>query len=255
MFNIFKKKRAPEQYITPSGAIYPLFADMLTQSHLLIGGATGSGKSTLVNGLMHTALYSSPATKRFILIDCKGFELSDYAALPHTIAHVTDPTAAIRALRYAIEIMEERFKAMSNMQGCKCYQGSDIYIVIDEFADLMTTNAREVTPLIQRISQLGRAARIHLILCTQCPLSEIIPTKIKANFDCRIALRTATAQDSRNIIDTKGAESLPNPKTAHKAEAIYKHDSELERYNIPKIDDQSRYQIINYWYSPISRAV
>lgn len=242
-----RKKKPPKVYTTPQGAIYPLYADMLKQSHLLIAGATGSGKSVLVNQLMHTALYRSPASVRFILIDCKrGVELRNYASLPHTLAFCKDKENAIQGLQYAINIMNDRFDEMERA-GVKEYQGSDIYVIIDEFADLMTTHKRIVTPLVQSLSQLARAAHIHLILCTQCPLRDIIPTYIKCNFDSRIALRTSTKQDSRNIIDIAGAETLPNPKTEHRAECLYKSGCEMLRYSLPTYSAEDRQRILEYW--------
>ena len=209
-----------------------LYYDMIQQPHLLIAGATGSGKSVLVNQLLHTLLsYSTPG---LILIDCKGVELSEYRSYQNTLDYADSPAQAVKALEYAVDIMQSRYKQLQ-AAGLKKWNGADIYIIIDEFADLMTTSKKAVQPLIQRLAQLGRAAKIHIILCTQCPLRDIIPTAIKCNFDSRIALRTATAQDSRNILGIPGAESLPNPRTAGKAEAIYKHDTEIDIVNLPII--------------------
>lgn len=239
-----RRKNAPKVYITPQGYTYNIYRDMIAQPHLLIAGATGSGKSTLVNALIHTALYRSPSEVQFMLLDCKGIELSDYSSLPHTIGHYITPDECIQALMYATQIMQCRFQTLQG-SGCKVYNGSDIYIIIDEFADLMTTSKKTVAPLIQRLCQLGRAAKIHVILCTQCPLREIIPTAIKCNFDSRIALRTATRQDSRNIIDIAGAEQLPDPRTEHKAEMLYKHSCSISRYDMPRYENTAN--LIAYW--------
>ena len=212
--------------------VYTLYLDMIRQHHLLIAGATGSGKSVLVNQLLTTMLATS--TPGLILIDCKGVELSDYRKYKGTICYADSPTQAVQALQLGVDYMTQRYKQLQ-AAGLKKWTGADIYIIIDEFADLMTTSKKAVQPLIQRLAQLGRAAKIHIILCTQCPLREIIPTAIKCNFDSRIALRTATAQDSRNILGIPGAESLPNPRTAGRAEAIYKHDAEIDIVNLPII--------------------
>lgn len=233
-------------YNTMTGAVYTIYTALLKQKHLLIAGATGSGKSTLVNALIHTALYNGPNRVQFILIDCKGVELSDYAQLPHTIAHAITPQDSIKMLRYAVDIMLARFNWMRSAS-LKDYSGSDIYIIIDELADLMTTSKKEVVPLIQRLTQLGRAAHIHVIACTQCPLREIIPTTIKCNFDSRIALRTASRRDSQNVLDIAGAETLPDPITAGRAEMLYKHSTQIERYTVPTYSETERRSMIDFW--------
>lgn len=199
-------------YILPEGNIFPFYERLLSQKHLLIAGASGSGKSAVVNGLIHTALARFPGHEdgcvQFIFIDVKGFELSLYEHLPHTLAYADQLEKAVRALDYAVEIIEQRNRQTKAL-GLRMFPGGDVYIVIDEFADLMTTIGKRIVPAVQRIAQIGRAARVHLILCTQCPLVEILPTKIKCNFDSVLALHTAKAQDSRNIIGIAGCESLP----------------------------------------------
>ena len=226
---LFKHRRRLQQ--SPV-VVNSLYYDMIQQPHLLIAGATGSGKSVLVNQLLHTLLsYSTPG---LILIDCKGVELSEYRGYTNTLYYADSPAQAVKSLEYAVNIMESRYKQLQ-AAGLKKWTGADIYIIIDEFADLMTTSKKTVQPLIQRLAQLGRAAKVHIILCTQCPLRDIIPTAIKCNFDSRIALRTATAQDSRNILGIPGAETLPNPRTAGRAEAIYKHDTEIDIVSLPII--------------------
>lgn len=194
--------------------LYTLYKDMLSQPHLMIAGATGSGKSVLVNALIYTALYKFPLSAEsknstgFILIDPKRVELVKYKDLPHTLRYASEPAEMIQALQYAIELTEKRYKEMQRKRSTR-YDGGQVYVIIDEFADLMTTNRKQVQPLIQRLAQIGRAAGIHIILCTQCPLAKVIPTEIKVNFDARVALRTATAQHSRNIMEHSGCELLP----------------------------------------------
>ena len=199
-------------YTTPTGNVYNLFLDMLGQSHLLIAGASGSGKSVLVNGLIVTALYDFPFcdsdSKRLILIDPKRTEFHPYKNLPHTMYYASEPQDMVEALHYALGVVEQRYRTMEE-NGWRTYRGSDVYVVIEELADLMTTNKRTVQPLIQRLCQIARAAKVHVWAITQCPLVEVIPTPIKVNFDGIVALRTRCAQDSRNIIGIKGAEELP----------------------------------------------
>ena len=193
---------------TPGGLAFDSVLDMLRQTHLLIAGSTGSGKSVLINTLIYTALFRSPAAVRFVLIDPKRVELVEYSELPHTLKYASEPPEIITALNASIAEMEARYKRMQIARQKKSTE-PEIYIIIDEFADLMTTQKRETLPQLQRIAQLGRAANIHLIIATQRPTRDIINGQIKVNIDSRVALRCPTPQDSRNIIDRKGAETLP----------------------------------------------
>ena len=125
----------------------------------------------------------------------------------------------------------------------KKYGGGAVYVIIDELADLMTTNRRQVQPLLQRLCQIGRAANVHVIAATQCPLSSVIPTPIKVNFDARVALRTRSAQDSRNILGVKGCELLPRY-----GQGYYMTPDGLTLYNIPMQDPADIAQIVRYWH-------
>lgn len=229
-------------YRTPGGTYSTLYADMAKQPHLLIAGATGSGKSVVENGVIHAILTNnSPATARLILVDPKRVELSQYKALPHTLCYASDGKAATQALQYAIEIMEGRYSAMQKA-GVRRYDGADVYVLIDELADLMLTDKKAVQPLIQRIAQLGRAARIHLIVCTQCPLAKVIPTEIKCNLDARVGLRTRSAQDSRNILGVTGCESLPRY-----GKGFYMTPEGMKLHDMPLIPDAWQTALIDYW--------
>lgn len=229
------------EYRTPKGRVYTLYLDMLKQPHLLIAGATGSGKSVIVNGLIHTALYNAPCTNQFILIDPKRVELIDYSLLPHTIAYASEPGTMIQALNHAMSIVECRYRSMQHDR-IKLYKGSNIYVIIDELADLMTTNKRQVMPLLQRLCQIGRASKVHVIACTQCPISDVIPTPIKVNFDSRVGLRTRSKQDSRNILGCTGCETLPRY-----GKGYYMNPEQFTLYNIPMIDQTEQKRIIDYW--------
>ncbi|MDO4477533.1 MAG: FtsK/SpoIIIE domain-containing protein [Lachnospiraceae bacterium] len=226
---------------TPGGDVFTLYRDMLKQPHLLIAGATGSGKSVVINGLMYTALHDSPAAVQFILIDPKRVELVDFAQLPHVVQYASEPGNMVQALEKAMEITETRYKAMQR-QRVKKYAGGALYVVIDELADLMTTARRQVQPLLQRLAQIGRAANVHIIAATQCPLSSVIPTPIKVNFDSRVALRTRSAQDSRNILGVKGCELLPRY-----GQGYYMTPDGLTLYNIPMQAPEDVAAIVRYW--------
>ena len=230
-----------KRYKTPGGTFYTLYRDMLTQPHLLVAGATGSGKSVVINGIIHTALLESPAKYQFVLIDPKRVELSEYRNLPHVIRYASEPAEMVQALNYAMQITENRYKEMQR-KGARKFEGPAVYVIIDELADLMTTNRKQVQPLIQRLAQIGRAANVHIIAATQCPLSAVIPTPIKVNFDARVALRTRSAQDSRNILGLKGCELLPRY-----GEGYYMTPDGITRYYIPMYPDAERQRIIKYW--------
>ena len=197
-----------QQYITPGGTAPGLILNILQQPHVLIAGATGSGKSTLLNTIIYTALLFAPCEKQFILIDPKRVELIDFTKLPHTITRATESREIYKALAGAIGIIEDRYKRLEKRR-LKSYDGADVYIIIDELADLLTVNKKAFLPLLQRIAQIGRAARVHLIAATQRPTKDILSGQLKVNLDARLALRTASKQDSRNIIERGGTELLP----------------------------------------------
>ncbi len=229
------------EWTTPQGQYYSLYADMLKQPHLLIAGATGSGKSVVINGILYTALYNSPAAVELILIDPKRVELIDYAQLPHTLKYASEPGDMVQALELAMTITERRYKAMQ-ARHMKKYDGGAVYVIIDELADLMTTNRRQVQPLLQRLAQIGRAANVHIIAATQCPLSAVIPTPIKVNFDSRVGLRTRSKQDSRNILGVGGCELLPRY-----GQGYYMTPEGLTLYNIPMQTPEDLQALLTYW--------
>lgn len=239
---------------TPELDYYNLYADMLQQPHLLIAGATGSGKSVVINGMMTTALKDSPAAVQFILIDPKRVELVDYKELPHTLRYSSEPGEMVQALQEAITITDNRYRGMAR-QHVKKYGGGAVYVVIDELADLMTTNKKQVQPILQRLCQIGRAANVHVVAATQCPLSSVIPTPIKVNFDSRVGLRTATAQDSRNILDVKGCELLPNPRETHTAQGYYRQGGTIKLWNIPMYPPEETARRVAYWKQQKPRIV
>lgn len=221
-------------YHTPAGKSYSLFCDALDQPHLLIAGATGSGKSVIINGLIYTALYRfpfGPGGAQFILIDPKRVELRQWADVPHTIRYASEPDEMLSALFEAMDLCETRYREMQRA-GVRKFEGPDIYVIVDEFADLMTTQGRTVKPLVQRLAQIGRAARVHLIIATQTPIAKVIPTEIKCNFDSRFGLRARSSQDSRNIIEQSGLELLPRY-----GQAVYMTPAGTQLYNVPFIDE------------------
>ena len=138
-------------------------------------------------------------------------------------------------------ITENRYRIMQQ-EGARMYSGGDVYVIIDELADLMLTDRKTVQPLLQRIAQIGRAAGVHLIAATQCPLVQVIPTPIKCNFDSRVALRTRSASDSRNILGETGCEKLPRY-----GKCYYMTPEGLVKYDVPYVDDSEIERVVQHW--------
>lgn len=242
IINLFRRKN-PAYRAPGCPLLYDLYDDMADEAHLLIAGKTGSGKSVVENGIIYNLLHKTPDQVQLILIDPKKVELSQYRNVPHCLVYADEQETMIEALQYAVKLTEQRY---SEMQLCneRKYWGSHVYIMIDELADLMTTCKKQVQPLIQRLCQIGRAARIHVIACTQCPLATVIPTAIGVNFDARVGLRTRNAQDSRNIIGVKGCEDLPRF-----GQGYFLNPDGMTLYNIPMYSDYDIDNLIDYWTS------
>jgi len=193
-------------------------ADLDTMPHLLIAGATGSGKTVCINTVIISLLFqNSPADLRFIMVDPKRVELPLYNGVPHLLTPViTEIPKTINALKWTIREMERRFDLLSKMgkRNIQTYNREVaekmpyLVFIIDELADLMATSSSEVEGLIVRLAQMARAVGIHLILATQRPSVEVITGLIKANITSRIAFSVASLVDSRTILDMSGAEKL-----------------------------------------------
>ncbi len=198
---------------------YGVFASLEKMPHLLIAGATGTGKSVCINAIILSMLYKhSPDILKFIFIDPKRVELSIYNGIPHLITPViTEPKKAIAALRWAVNEMERRYETLqaSGSRDIFSYNSKKkdnvmpfLVVVIDELADLMAAYGRDIEGAIVRLAQMARAVGIHLIVSTQRPSVEVITGLIKANITTRIAFQVGSQVDSRTILDGAGAEQL-----------------------------------------------
>lgn len=193
---------------------YPYVADLESMPHLLIAGATGSGKSVCINTIITSLVYrNSPQDVQLILIDPKRLELNQYDGIPHLLCEiVTEARKAVKALNWVLEEMDVRYRLLAKrgVRNIQQYQEELPYIVviIDELADLMLTAPQEIEPALTKLAQMARAVGIHLVTATQRPSVDVITGLIKANFPCRIAFKVASKVDSRTIIDTNGAERL-----------------------------------------------
>jgi S-DNA-T family DNA segregation ATPase FtsK/SpoIIIE len=216
-------------------------ADLAKMPHLLVAGATGTGKSVSINAMIQSLLYTTtPETTRFLMVDPKRIELSVYQDIPHLLHPVvTEPKDANKALKWAVREMERRYMLLSDrgVRNIDSYnrkivkqaknkdpirkegeegaedRGTDrhlpyIIIIIDELADLMMVSSKEVEESITRLAQMARAAGIHLIIATQRPSVNVLTGIIKANFPTRLSFQVSSKVDSRTILDTNGAEHL-----------------------------------------------
>lgn len=237
------------KYLTPSGNRCSLYCDFLDYSHLLVAGCTGSGKSVLINSLISTMLFDSPARFQLILLDPKTTELFQWSKLPHTISYAYEPDEMLRSLRSAVELMENRLHHMHSV-GERLWSGSKVVVVIDELADLLTTQKAEALPLLQRLLQLGRAAGVMILAGTQCLLASVIPTQLKVNLPAVICLRTANKQQSRFILDRPGAELFPDPKREGRALACFRYGADYKQFAVYRVPDEEQNRLIEWWTTP-----
>jgi len=228
----------------------PIVTDLKLMPHLLIAGATGSGKTVCLNSLITSILYkATPDEVKFIMIDPKMVELTLYNDLPHLLCPViVDIKKAVNALKWLIGEMGKRYKLFSEskVRNIESYnitfkeeQLPYIVVVIDELADLMTVAKNEIEHSIIRLAQLSRAAGIHLILATQRPSVNVITGVIKANLPCRISFQVTSKFDSRTILDRIGAEKLlgrgdmlflpPQSSSLLRVQGSYISDEEIEK--------------------------
>jgi len=232
----------------------PIITDLTKMPHLLIAGATGSGKSVCINTiLMSLIMRTTPDDLRLILIDPKRVELASYADLPHLIGNVvTDPDTALETMYWAVKEMERRYELLQEAKvreiiGYNEKSAGDpemqklpyLVIVVDEFADLIMTSGKDIESPITRLAQMARAVGIHLILATQRPSIKVITGIIKANFPARIAFQVTSRVDSRVILDVIGAERLlgsgdmlflpPGKASSERIHGAYVSDQEIAR--------------------------
>ena len=199
-----------------SGA--PIIGDLASMPHLLIAGTTGSGKSVCINTIILSLLYRhTPDKCKFILIDPKMLELSTYEGIPHLLCPViTEAKKAASVLGWVVKEMESRYRLMTR-EGVRNIDGYNskhklpmpfIVVIVDEMSDLMLVAGKEIENYIQKLSQMARAAGIHIIMATQRPSVDVITGTIKANFPTRISFQVTSKIDSRTILGEQGAEQL-----------------------------------------------
>lgn len=235
--------------------VLPLCDEMLNCHHILIAGCVGSGKSVLLQDYIYNILCryypdeDKPDGVQIVLIDPKRVDYMEYLTVPHFIRHVTENKEIISTLDDVINTMENRYRYMQQ-KGLKKYDKCNLVVIVDELADLMTTNKKEVLPRLQRIAQLGRAAKIKLVCATQAPARKVIPAELTLNFTGKIALHCESAIESRQVIGMDGAEKLPkNGKCLFK-----KGDGEKpDEYYIPMFADSEYTAVIEHWKKQVPK--
>ena len=251
--NDFKKKdiRLPIALGKSISGI-PMIGDLASMPHLLIAGTTGSGKSVCINTIILSLLYKhTPDKCKFILIDPKMLELSTYEGIPHLLCPViTEAKKAASVLGWVVKEMENRYKLMTK-EGVRNIDGYNskhtlsmpyIVVVVDEMSDLMLVAGKEIENYIQKLSQMARAAGIHIIMATQRPSVDVITGTIKANFPTRISFQVTSKIDSRTILGEQGAEQLLG-----KGDMLYMSSAnKIVRIHAPFVSENEIEKINNY---------
>jgi len=228
----------------------PIVSDLVSMPHLLIAGTTGSGKSVCINTIILSLLYRhTPDKCKFILIDPKMLELSTYEGIPHLLCPViTEAKKAASVLGWVVKEMESRYRLMTK-EGVRNIDGYNtkhklpmpyIVVIVDEMSDLMLVAGKEIENYIQKLSQMARAAGIHIIMATQRPSVDVITGTIKANFPTRISFQVTSKIDSRTILGEQGAEQLlgkgdmlymSSANRVVRIHAPFVSDNEIEKIN------------------------
>lgn len=216
-----------------------IFDEITRQTHVLIGGTTGAGKSVVIRGIISALVSRHPARVKLALIDPKKVELYPYRRAPHCIAYADTPQTIADTIRDMCGEMDGRYSAMQAAE-IRDTTAPHIYIVIDELADLLDTCGGDCKRDLKRLLQLGRAAGIHIIAATQHPERRVLPAEIQLNFTAVLALRCKSAIESRQLIGMQGAEALEIGTAYYTAPGVHPP----RRVSIPLVSDADIMQTI-----------
>lgn len=235
-------------YAIPANLRYWKMCDDLIDGggHLLVGGRTGSGKSVVINDYLYSITAKrTPRGARFVLIDPKKVELEAWRSAPFCWIYADEQDMIIKALDAVICEMENRYRQMKAAR-LRMFNGCEIWVVVDELGDMMTTNRKEFLPRMQRIAQLGRAARINLICGTQSPSRKTIPAELTLNFTHLLALNCRSAIESKQIVGIPGAEELPRHGVG-----IMQTTMGVQYISIPMTSEEAIAERIRAWQQTI----
>lgn len=235
-------------YQYPGGTVYAEYSAAVASNHVFIAGCTGSGKSTFIHGVIYTILATmAPCNAQLVLIDLKQVELLSYANLPHTLYHADTPETALQVLESIENIMNNRFSEMKKY-GKTETDKNHIYVIVDEIAYLILRAGKPAARRLESLAMLGRAAHIHLIYACQNPRKSgpaAIPAGLLLNTDCRVALHCVDKLESRLIIQTAGAETLPPI-----GRCLIRRGPGLQCYVVHKIPGPDIQRVLAHWSAP-----
>ena len=228
-----------------------IFDDITRQTHTLIGGTTGAGKSVVIRGIIAALVSRHPAAVRLVLIDPKRVELHPYRTSPHVMAYADTPERMADSIADICRVMDARYSDMQRLN-VRDTTEPHVYIIIDEMADLMDVCGRDTRQALKRILQLGRAAGIHVIAATQHPERSVLPAEIQLNFTAVLALRCKSSIESRQLIGMQGAEALEIGTAYYTAPGVHPP----RRVSIPLVSDADiMHTIAGYQTTPAAPTI
>ena len=226
----------------PCGIEDPLYQDLLNKMHFMIGGLPETGKSTIMDGVIYTALLRSPDEAKFIFIDTGYVAFMRFEDLPHTIAVGHSYSDIISSLKLAEDIIVERYKKMRANGAREWGNDGELYVVIDKLDDIMCSIKKDAEPLLNKISSWGRAAHVHLFATTVSADAKTIPSMVQCNVP-GIAAKCLDATHSRQIVGERGGELLPQY-----GKCLYRDgDGKMTIFDVNKVSDEELDERIRFW--------
>lgn len=231
---------------------FTAYSNLLKQPHVLIAGTTGAGKSVLMNGLIYTALNANPGRVQLALIDTKMTELRLYKKLPHTIpnGYAETPATAAELITQVLQITRDRAKRSAD-RGERLSSEAALYLFIDELGDLAFAD-KSIIKTLSNIAMIGRAANVHIIAATQNPNRKTLSAELASNCPARVALRCRDAIESRQVIGTADAVTLPK---YGEALALLPENIGIVKFKVEKIPDEVLTTRVNWWIAERKRLI
>ena len=235
-------------YALPSAMTYwNVYKEIAEEQNVLIGGTTGSGKSVVLDGIIRYLAvsklpYAVKGGAKMWLADPKMVDLNHYRSLPHTERYADTPEDIVAMMEDLSAEMDARYEDMK-ARGIRKWDGGELWLIIDELGDLMTTYRREVQPILTHLLQLCRASGIHVIACTQCPARAVLPAPLQVNFVSTLGLRCVSAIESKQIIKMSGCEMLPKYGTG----ILLKAGEGCKKVELPLTRDSEINELLRFY--------